>query len=210
MGKLLPTIFPIYTTQILSRVIPSQLLRITLNVRQSLCVLPQMQHPFNPTNYVSTTLRLRNKITRLHSIRRSFAAYREARRRQHASTSTSSSCAVYLDMIYHIVLATINNLMLATGVGLAYFLCLRSSEYVSKTIVPIDDGHQFRTTEAEVMINDGSRTFIASNKIHCPYSAIKLVKFSMLHAKNIRRDNGVTLQDNSCIAGQQRLSDTTR
>ena len=115
-----------------------------------------------------------------------------------------------LDMIYHIVLSTINNLMLATGVALAYFLCLRSSEYLSKSIVPIDDSHQFRTTEAEVMINDGSRTFIASNKIHCPYSAIKLAKFSMLHAKNIRRDNGVTLQDNSCIAGQQRLSDTTR
>jgi hypothetical protein len=52
-----------------------------------------------------------------------------------------------LDMINHIIeinttaTATINNLMLATGVALAYFLCLRSSEYVTKTIVPIDDSH---------------------------------------------------------------------
>ena len=102
-----------------------------------------------------------------------------------------------LDMINHIIntntatTSTMHNLMLATGVSLAYHLCLRSSEYVTRTIVPIDDSHQFRTTEVEFMLNDGSSTFIASNKLHCPYSAIKLVKFSMLHAKNIRRDYGI-------------------
>ena len=104
-----------------------------------------------------------------------------------------------LDMINHIIdtnttpTSTIHNLMLATGVSLAYHLCLRSSEYVTRTIVPIDDSHQFKTTEVEFMLNDGSFTFIASNKINCPYSAIKLVKFSMLHAKNIRRDYGIPI-----------------
>ena len=104
-----------------------------------------------------------------------------------------------LDMINHIInintttTSTMHNLMLATGVSLAYHLCLRSSEYVTRTIVPIDDTHQFRTTEVEFMLNDGSFTFLASNKLHCPYSAIKLVKFSMLHAKNIRRDYGVPI-----------------
>ena len=29
--------------------------------------------------------------------------------------------------------------MLATGVSLAYHLCLRSSEYVTRTVVPLDD-----------------------------------------------------------------------
>ena len=55
--------------------------------------------------------------------------------------------------------------MLVTGVALAYFLCLRSSEYVTKTIVPIDDSHQFRSTEVEFMLNDSSLTFIASNNL---------------------------------------------
>ena len=104
-----------------------------------------------------------------------------------------------LDMINYIIdlnttpNAPLHNLMLATGISLAYHLCLRSSEYVTKTIVPIDDSHQFKTTEVEFMLNDGSLTLIASNKLHCPYSAIKLVKFSMLHAKNIRRDYGVPI-----------------
>jgi hypothetical protein len=88
---------------------------------------------------------------------------------------------------------TTQNLMLATGVSLAYHLCLRSSEYVTRTIVPIDDSHQFKTSEVQFMLNDGSFTLITSNKLQCPYSAIKLVKFSMLHAKNIRRDYGVPI-----------------
>ena len=104
-----------------------------------------------------------------------------------------------LDMVNHIIEinttinATMTNLMLATGVSLAYHLCLRSSEYVTRTVVPIDDSHQFKTSEVEFMLNDGSFKLLASNKLHCPYSAIKLVKFSMLHAKNIRRDYGVPI-----------------
>ena len=44
-----------------------------------------------------------------------------------------------------------------------------------------------------MFISITSISFIASNKLHCPYSAIKLVKFSMLHAKSIRRDYGISI-----------------
>jgi len=105
-----------------------------------------------------------------------------------------------LDMINHIITinttdtASMNQLMLATGVAIAYFLCLRSSEYVSKTIVPIEDSHQFRSTDVEFLLNDDSNQLIASNNIVSqPWSSIKLVKFSLLHAKNIRRDFGVPI-----------------
>lgn len=55
--------------------------------------------------------------------------------------------------------------MLATGIAVAYFLCLKSSEYVTKTIVPIDDIHQFRSTEVKFMLKDGTMNLIASNKL---------------------------------------------
>jgi hypothetical protein len=83
---------------------------------------------------------------------------------------------------------------LATGVSVAYFLCLRSSEYVSKTVVPIEDNHQFRSTDVEFMLTHGSHQLIASNQVkNYPWTSIKLVKFSLLHAKNIRRDFGVPI-----------------
>lgn len=133
----------------------------------------------------------------LDRIRRSFTAHSETRRCQHASST--SSCTS-LDMINHIIAlnttatANVHNLMLATGVALAYFLCLRSSEYVFKTIVPIDDRDQFRTTEVEFILNHGSLTLIASNRLQCqPFSTIKLVKFILLHAKNIRLDHGIPI-----------------
>ena len=105
-----------------------------------------------------------------------------------------------LDMINHVIdsntgdAASMFQLMLATGVSVAYFLCLRSSEYVSKTVVPIEDNHQFRSTDVEFMLTDGSHQLIASNQVkNYPWTSIKLVKFSLLHAKNIRRDFGVPI-----------------
>ena len=87
-----------------------------------------------------------------------------------------------LDMINTSATASMLQLMLATGVAVAYFLCLCSSEYVSKTVVPIDDNHQFRSTDVEFMLTSGSHQLIASNKItNYPWTSIKLVKFSLLH-----------------------------
>ena len=106
-------------------------------------------------------------------------------------------CTLY--MINHIINinttadASMSQMMLVTGVAVAYFLCLRSSEYVSKTILPIEDNHQFHSTDVAFMSNNGSHQLIASNNITLPWASIKLVKFSLLHAKNIRRDFGVPI-----------------
>jgi hypothetical protein len=59
--------------------------------------------------------------------------------------------------------ATMRQVILATGISMAFFLCLRSSEYVSRTIAPIEDSHQFLSADVEFMLNDGTKTFIASN-----------------------------------------------
>ena len=95
-------------------------------------------------------------------------------------------------MINHIITinasttASIWQVMLATGISMAFFLCLRSSEYVSRTIVPIKDTPQFLSTDVEFMLNDGTMRFVASNNIQAfDFHHFKVVKFSMLHAKKI-------------------------
>jgi hypothetical protein len=105
-----------------------------------------------------------------------------------------------LDMINHIIqvntsiAATMTQVMLATGISMAFFLCLRSSEYVSRTIIPIEDTHQFLSSAVEFMLNDGTRTFIASHQLHnFDFGQFSILKFSMLHAKNIRNDYGVPM-----------------
>lgn len=105
-----------------------------------------------------------------------------------------------LEMIQHIVDqntqpgASMHQVMLATGVYVAFFLCLRSSEYVSKTVVPLADTHQFMSTDVQFMLNDPPFTLINSNQIGTyAYDDFKTVKFSLLHAKNIRNDFGVPI-----------------
>ena len=105
-----------------------------------------------------------------------------------------------LEMINHIIKlntapqASMKQVMLATGISMAFHLCLRSSEYVSRTVVPIEDSHQFQSTDVEFMLNDGSLRFVASNDIQQrTFRDFKVVKFSMLHAKNIRKDFGVPI-----------------
>jgi hypothetical protein len=84
--------------------------------------------------------------------------------------------------------------MLATGASMAFYLCLRSSEYVSRTVIPIEDSHQFLSVDVQFMLNYGSLRFVDSNKIHnLAFHDFKVVKFSMLHAKNIRQDYGVPI-----------------
>ena len=105
-----------------------------------------------------------------------------------------------LEMINHIV--TINTQptsstwqrMLATGISMAFYLCLRSSEYVSRTVVPIEETHQFLSTDVEFMLNDGTLSFVASHNLYnYSFHQFKVVKFSMMHAKNIRQDYGVPI-----------------
>ena len=105
-----------------------------------------------------------------------------------------------LDMIQHIVAqntqpgASMHQVMLATGVYVAFFLFLRSSEYVSKTVVPLADTHQFLSTVVQFVLNGPQFTLINSNQIgNYAYSDFKTVKFSLLHAKNIRNDFDVPI-----------------
>jgi len=105
-----------------------------------------------------------------------------------------------LDMITHIVQqntkppSTTFQFMLATGISIGFYLCLRCSEYISKTIVPLEDPHQFLSSDVQFMLNDGSQTLIDSNLVqHHHWHQIKLVKFSLQHAKNIRRAYGVPI-----------------
>ena len=105
-----------------------------------------------------------------------------------------------LDMITHIVQqntqppSTTFQFMLATGISMGFYLCLRCSEYISKTIVPLEDPHQFLSSDVQFMLNDGSQTLIGSHLVqHHQWHQIKLVKFSLQHAKNIRRAYGVPI-----------------
>ena len=74
--------------------------------------------------------------------------------------------------------ASMAQVMLPTGIYMAFFLCLRSSEYISKTIVPLVDTHQFLTSDVEFVLNDNSMTLVASNRLqNYEYNAFKIVKF---------------------------------
>jgi hypothetical protein len=105
-----------------------------------------------------------------------------------------------LDMINYIVGsntqvgATMSQVMLATGVYMGFFLCLRSSEYISKTVVPLIDTHQLLSTDVQFVLHDAHHTLVNSNQIrHYKYTDFKTVKFSMRHAKNIRNDFGIPI-----------------
>ena len=94
----------------------------------------------------------------------------------------------------HRSISSMHQVMLATGVYVAFFLCLRSSEYVSKTVVPLADTHLFMSTDVQFVLNDPQFTLINSNQIGTyAYEDLKTVKFSLLYAKNIRNDFGVPI-----------------
>lgn len=56
------------------------------------------------------------------------------------------------------------------------------------------DTRQFLSTDVQSMLNDNQFTLVASNQIHQhEYSDFKIIKFSLLHAKNIRNDYGLPI-----------------
>ena len=71
-----------------------------------------------------------------------------------------------LDMINYIVErntkvgATMSQVMLSTGVYMGFFLCLRSSEYISKTVLPLVDTHQFLSTDVQFVLHDAHHTLV--------------------------------------------------
>ena len=81
------------------------------------------------------------------------------------------------------------DMMLATGVAMAYYLCLRSSEYVSRTVVPQDDSHQFDSESIEFVC---SNKFVPSHLMATKrWREVTDIRFTIQHAKNIKSGHGV-------------------
>jgi len=103
------------------------------------------------------------------------------------------------DMILHIIDQQtapgfiIGQLMLAVGVAMAYYLCLRASEYVSRTLVPDPESHQFDSKSVEFK-RFGSDILIPSSSMHTTaWAQVEIVRFTIQHAKNVKRGHGVPL-----------------
>ena len=79
----------------------------------------------------------------------------------------------------------------AVAVAMAYYLCLRSSEYVSRTATPQEEAHQFDSQSVEFQVNG---RLIASHQMQrYKWHQVELVKFTLQHAKNIKGGFGVPI-----------------
>lgn len=88
---------------------------------------------------------------------------------------------------------TLDGWMLATGVAMAYYLCLRASEYVSRTAVPQADSHQFDSESIEFTCT-GSQHFVPSHLMHqYKWTDVTQIRFTIQHAKNIQAGHGVPI-----------------
>ena len=86
-----------------------------------------------------------------------------------------------------------SDMMVATGVAMAYYLCLRASEYASRTVVPRDDSHQFVSESVEFTCS-GSDVFVPSHLMHRHrWSEVRNIRFTVQHAKNIKIGHGVPI-----------------
>ena len=102
-------------------------------------------------------------------------------------------------MIQHIVQQntqdgfTMDNLMLAVGVSMAYHLCLRISEYASKTKIPHPESHQFDSKSVEFQCSTTYALIPSFALRTTSWYNIKLVKFTIQHAKNVRAGYGIPI-----------------
>ena len=78
------------------------------------------------------------------------------------------------------------------AIGLKHNMCLFRDDVIHALMCSLAS-QELVHRQSQVTLSLLRISFIASTKLHCPYSAIKLVKFSMLHAKNIRRDYGIPI-----------------
>ena len=85
-------------------------------------------------------------------------------------------------------------LMLAVSVSMAYHLCLRICEYASKTKIPHPESHQFDSQSVEFQCSNKS-TLIPSFALRTisQWYDIKLIKFTIQHAKNVRAGYGIPI-----------------
>ena len=83
--------------------------------------------------------------------------------------------------------------MLAVGVGMAYYLCLRASEYVSKTKIPDPESHQFDSKSVEFKCFNSSNLVPSSRMHSICWTSVEIVRFTIQHAKNIKKGHGVPI-----------------
>jgi hypothetical protein len=86
-----------------------------------------------------------------------------------------------------------DNLMLAVGVSMAYHLCLRISGYASKTKIPHPKSHQFDSQSVEFQCPNKPSLIPSFALRTISWYNIKLVKFTIQHAKNVRAGNGIPI-----------------
>ena len=86
-----------------------------------------------------------------------------------------------------------DHLMLAVGVSMAYHLCLRISEYASKTKIPHPESHQFDSQSVEFQCSTKSTLIPSFALCTISWYDIKLVKFTIQHAKNILAGYGIPI-----------------
>ena len=84
--------------------------------------------------------------------------------------------------------------MLAVGVGMAYYLCLRASEYVSKIKIPDPASHQFDSKSVEFKCFK-TGNLVPSSRMHsiC-WTSVEIVRFTNQHAKKIKKGHGAPLR----------------
>jgi len=98
----------------------------------------------------------------------------------------------YIMVLYIIQQNTQNHgFMLAVGVSMTYCLCLRASEYVSKSTIPDPESHQFDFKSVEFQCFITSNLIPSSNMQSICWTSVEIVRFTIQHANNIRRGHGV-------------------
>jgi len=88
---------------------------------------------------------------------------------------------------------TIAHLMLAVGVAMAYHLCLRASEYASRTEVPDPESHQFDSKSVEFKFFDNNILVPSSNLLSTNWHNLDVIRFTIQHAINIKKGHDVPI-----------------
>ena len=88
---------------------------------------------------------------------------------------------------------TTAELMLAVGVAMAYHLCLRASEYASRTEIPDPESHQFDSKSVEFKFFNTNVLIPSSRLRSTTWQDLEVIRFTIQHAKNIKKGHGVPI-----------------
>jgi len=86
-----------------------------------------------------------------------------------------------------------NDFMIAVAISMAYYLSLRASEYISKTLVPNSETHQFESQSIEFLLHDTSILLPSHQLSRVLWKDIAVIRFTLQHAKNIKQGFGIPI-----------------